>query len=89
VSRVKYNKDGQPEKETYKAQTIRQTDMDGKRIQESQQAYQNTKTGVEKASHERLLNDKGHKVVKERNTKLGEEMEHNFFKGINESNYVI
>jgi hypothetical protein len=85
VSSVKYNKDGQPEKETYKTQMIRQTDKDGKRIQETQQAYQNSQTGIEKASHERLLNDRGHKVVKQRNRNQGEELEHNYFKGIGEN----
>jgi len=28
--------------------------------------YDNTGTGLQKASHERMLNDKGRKVVKER-----------------------
>jgi hypothetical protein len=67
---------------------VRQTDKDGKRIQETQQAYQNTKNGVEKASHERLLNDKGHKIVKQRNHQQGEELEHNYFKGMGESKYM-
>lgn len=84
VTKVKYNENGQPESETYQTQSIRQTDKDGKRIQEKQRAYQNTRTGEQKAAHERLLNDKGHKIVKERNRITGEEYEHNHFKGINE-----
>jgi hypothetical protein len=84
VSTMKYDKDGKPVRETYQAQSIRQTDKDGRRIQESQQAYQNTKTGIEKASHERLFNEKGHKIVKARNKLAGEEYEHNYFKGMNE-----
>jgi hypothetical protein len=85
VTSIKYNKDGQPETETYKSQMIRQTDKDGKRIQETQQAYQNTKNGIQKASHERLLNDRGHKIVKQRNRQLDEELEHNYYKGMGES----
>ncbi len=84
VSTVKYDKDGRPHKESYQSQTIKQTDKDGQKIQESQQAYQNTKTGIQKASHERLLNDKGHKVVRQRNRNLAEQYEHNYFKGMNE-----
>lgn len=33
--------------------------------------YDNTGTGLQKASHERMLNDKGRKVVKE---KMGNQM---------------
>ncbi len=84
VSTVKYDGSGKPHQEVYQSQSIRQTDNSGKRIQESQRAYQNSLTGVQKAAQERLLNDKGHKLVKERNAKTGDEMEHNIFKGINE-----
>lgn len=84
VSSVKYDNSGRPHQEVYQSQSIRQTDNTGKRIQETQRAYQNNSTGVQKAAHERLLNEKGHKFVKERNTNTGDEMEHNIFKGINE-----
>jgi hypothetical protein len=39
---------------------------------------------VQKAAFERVLNDKGHKYVKERNFNSGEEIEHNIYKGMNE-----
>ena len=39
---------------------------------------------MQKAAHERVLNDKGHKYVKERNVNTGDDMEHNIYKGINE-----
>ncbi len=87
MSKVKYDQSGQPHKETYQTQSIKQTDRDGKSIQEKQQAYQNTKSGVQKAAHERLLNEKGLKVVKARNRNTGEEYEHNLYKGINDSNH--
>jgi hypothetical protein len=88
VSSVKYDQNGQPHKETFQSQSIKQTDKEGKKIQERQQAYQNTKSGVQKAAHERLLNDKGVKVVKGRNVNTGDEYEHNLYKGLNEGNYA-
>jgi hypothetical protein len=85
VSKVNYNENGQPQKETFQSQSIKQIDREGKKIQEKQQAYNNSGTGIQKAAHERRLNDKGHKIVKERNKNTGEEMEHTLFKGISES----
>lgn len=86
MSTVKYDGNGRPHQEVYQSQSIKQTDNTGKKIQESQKAYQNSSTGVQKAAHERSLNDKGHKYVKERNINSGEDIEHNIFKGINEGN---
>jgi hypothetical protein len=85
VSKVNYDQNGQPHKETYQTQSIRQTDKDGKKIQEKQQAYQNSKTGMQKAAHERLLNEKGHKIIKARNRNTGEDYEHAYFKGMNDN----
>ena len=87
VSSVKFDKNGQPHKETFQSQSIKQTDKEGKKIQERQQAYQNTKSGVQKAAHERLLNDKGVKVVKAKNVNTGDEYEHNLYKGLNEGRW--
>ena len=84
VSKLNYNGNNQPQKETYQSQSIKQIDREGKKIQEKQQAYQNTGTGVQRAAQERRLNDKGHKVIKERNRNSGEEMEHTVFKGMQE-----
>jgi hypothetical protein len=89
VSRVNYNENGQPHKETYQSQSIKQIDREGQKIQEKQQAYKNTGTGIQKAAHERRFNDKGHKVVKERNRNTGEETEHTLYKGITESKKII
>ena len=85
VSKVKMGQNGVPEREVYQTQSIKQTDKDGKSIKEKQQAYQNTKTGIEKAAHERMLDNRGHKVVKARNKYNGEEYEHNYYKEMNES----
>lgn len=44
--------------------------------------YDNTGTGLQKASHERMLNDKGRKVVKE---KIGGQMNnYDFYKNMRE-----
>ncbi len=84
VSKVNYDDSGRPQRETYQTQSIKQTDQDGKKIKEKQQAYQNSKSGVQKAAHERVLNDKGVKIIKARNSNTGEEYEHNVFKGLKE-----
>jgi hypothetical protein len=38
----------------------------GNRVVERQQMYDHSGTGLQKASHERMLNDQGRKIVKER-----------------------
>jgi hypothetical protein len=90
VSKVNYDDNGRPQKETYQSQSIKQTDRDGKSIKEKQHAYENTKSGLQKAAHERRLNDKGIKVIREKNFQTGDEMEHNVYKGMNEGKrYLI
>ena len=84
VSQTRYNKDGQPEKETYQTQSINQLGEDGHRIQEKQEAYKNFLSGIEKAAHQRIFDNKRHKYIKERNRKTGEHKEHNLYKGMNE-----
>ena len=81
VSSKKISKDGKEESENYKSQSISQIDKKGKRITERQQAYKNSE-GVDKISHERILGDKGHKLVKARNRENQRTYEHNYFKGI-------
>jgi myeloid leukemia factor 1 len=56
--------DGRPIKETY------QTNANGgfgggNKVVERHQMYENTGTGLKKVGHERMLNDKGRKVVRE------------------------
>lgn len=91
VSTVKMDKDGKPHKEVYQSQSISQTDQNGKKLTERQQAYKNSQTGLEKASHERKLDNKGrnriikgHKIVKARNKGTGDQYEHNYYNGIQE-----
>mmetsp|Transcript_26042 Transcript_26042/g.60834 ORF Transcript_26042/g.60834 Transcript_26042/m.60834 type:complete len:267 (+) Transcript_26042:108-908(+) len=57
----------------------------GQRIRESQQAYSNSSTGVDKLGFERQLNDRARKVVKERDRNTMEERSTEMFRGMDES----
>ena len=83
VTRMDYS-DGTPHQETYKSQSIRHTGQDGKKISEKQETYKNSRTGVERAGFQRMLNDKGQKCIKERNTKTGQQDAHVLYKGMQE-----
>lgn len=65
VSSTKMDRDGRPVQESYQNK-VAGAIGNGNRVIERQQAYGNTGTGLQKASHERMLNDQGRKVVKER-----------------------
>jgi hypothetical protein len=84
VSHTNYNEDGEPEKITYQTHSINQYDEKGHNIREKHEAYKNTKEGIEKLSNVKMLDGKGLKIIKEKNTKTGEKKEHNVFKGIEE-----
>ena len=76
---------GQPKEESYQSQAIKQFGEGGHSISERQEAYKNSMTGIQKAAHQRLLDDKGTKLIKQRNVNTGEQSEHNILKGIQES----
>lgn len=82
-SKVDY-RDGQPHQECYQSQSINQIGQDGHKISEKQEAYKNSRTGVQKAAHQRLLDDKGMKQIRQRNINTGAQEEHNIFKGMRE-----
>ena len=83
-SKIDYS-GGQPKEESYQSQAIKQFGEGGHSISEQQEAYKNTMTGVQKAAHQRLLDDKGTKLIKQRNINTGEQSEHNILKGMQES----
>ncbi len=83
-SKVDY-RDGQPHQECYQSQSINQIGQDGHKISEKQEAYKNSRTGVQKAAHQRVLDDKGMKQIRQRNVNTGVQEEHNIFKGMQES----
>jgi hypothetical protein len=82
-SKVDY-RDGQPHQECYQSQSINQIGQDGHKISEKQEAYKNSRTGVQKAAHQRILDDKGMKQIRQRNVNTGTQEEHNIFKGMRE-----
>ena len=82
-SKVDY-RDGQPHQECYQSQSINQIGQDGHKISEKQEAYKNSRTGVQKAAHQRLLDDRGMKQIRQRNINTGAQEEHNIFKGMRE-----
>ena len=80
-SKIDY-RDGRPHQESYQSQSINQIGRDGHKISERQEAYKNSRTGVQKAAHQRVLDDKGMKQIRQRNINTGEQEEHNILKGI-------
>ena len=82
-SKVDY-RDGQPHQECYQSQSINQIGQDGHKISEKQEAYKNSRTGVQKAAHQRILDDRGMKQIRQRNINTGAQEEHNIFKGMKE-----
>ena len=82
-SKIDY-RDGQPHQECYQSQSINQIGKDGHKISERQEAYKNSRTGVQKAAHQRILDDKGMKQIRQRNINTGAQEEHNIFKGMRE-----
>ena len=84
IIQVKKNEDGEDEKELYKSQSIKHYSDDGHFIKEQQEAYKNFLSGIEKVSHLRILDEKGHKFIKERNRNTGEIKEKNIFKNLKE-----
>ena len=82
ISKIDYSS-GQPVKESYQSRSIRQIGDDGHRISEKQEAYKNS-NGIQKAAHQRMLDNKGAKLIKQRNKNTGEQEEHNIYKGMND-----
>ena len=62
-SKIDY-RDGRPHQECYQSQSINQIGRDGHKISERQEAYKNSRTGVQKAAHQRILDDKGMKQIR-------------------------
>ena len=84
MSKIDYSS-GQPHEESYQSQAIKQFGEGGHNISERQEAYKNSYTGVQKAAHQRLLDDRGTKLIKQRNVNTGEQSQHNILKGLQEN----
>ena len=68
---------GQPVKQSYQSRAINKLVMMVKNFWE-QEDYKNS-NGIQKATHQRILDDRGVKLIKQRNKNTGEQEEHNIF----------
>lgn len=90
VSTVKDDGSGRgPQKELYENKKAGFIDQSGQKLEESQSRYKNSLTGVQKAAHERMLNDKGIKKMKEMNANTGEELEDATYENLDESKNIL
>ena len=83
VSKTKTGKNGKPEIERYQ-DTVAKAMKGGDKVSERQQLYQNSAIGYEKAGHERMLNSKGRKIVRERLHGTGEDQFTNYYNNVEE-----
>ncbi len=77
------NINGKEHKENYQSQSINQIN-NGHNISECKEAYKNSE-GVNKTAYQRGLDKKGERLIREKNTKTGENKEHKIFKGMKEN----
>lgn len=101
VSSTTIGKDGKKQQEKYFSNNVAHKGHDGnivlfrlkkffteylkKKISEKQEGYRHSGKGIDRMGQERMLNDKGRKIVKERNKILNEEAAHDYFYNIEES----
>ena len=84
VSSINYDKNGNPQKQEFSSQSIDQYNKDGTKLSEKKHAFKDSTQGIKKASHQRMLNDQGHKIVKTRDYKNNHESEDHYYKGMEE-----
>ena len=76
------NINGKEHEEKYQSQSLKQMN-NGRNISECREAYKNS-DGVSKIAYQKGLDKKGEKLIREKNTKTGENKEHKILKGIKE-----
>ena len=85
-SNIEYENGKPINEELYQSESVNHKDKKGHKITEKKEKYKNNKTGIEKISHQKLLDGKGTKVIKKINFNNGDKEEHNIYKGIKEKN---
>ena len=85
-SKIEYENGKPINEELYQSESVNHKDKKGHKITEKKEKYKNNKTGIEKISHQKLLDGKGTKVIKKINFNNGDKEEHNIYKGIKEKN---
>ena len=87
ISKVYYssynNINGQSHKECYQSQLMQQK-KDGHEISEAQENYKNS-NGVMKSAHQKILDKRGERIIKEKNGKNGKIKQHKIFKDLKEN----
>ena len=86
VTTFKLDKNGRPVKQEYSSSSVNQFTKDGK-LSEKRSTFQDPLNGIKKASHQRMINDKGHKIVKTKNYANNESNEDHFYNGMNEGKF--
>ena len=66
MSSTKLDANGKPVSEKFQSKAQGAIGRDGNKMMEKQQMYDNQMTGQQKASHQKMLNGQGRKVVKEK-----------------------
>ena len=85
-TKIEYENGKPVNEEMYQAESVNHKDKKGHNIAEKKEKYKNEKAGIEKISHQKLMDGKGTKVIKQINLKSGNKEEHNIYKGIKEKN---
>ena len=85
-TKIEYENGKPVNEEIYQSESVNHKDKKGHNITEKKEKYKNNKTGIEKLSHQKLLDGKGTKVIKKINLNNGDKEEHNIYKGIKENN---
>ena len=85
-TKIEYENGKPVNEEIYQAESVNHKDKKGHKITEKKEKYKNEKTGIEKISHQKLMDGKGTKVIRQVNLNSGDKEEHNIYKGIKEKN---
>ena len=85
-TKIEYENGKPINEELYQSESVKHKDKKGHNIAEKKEKYKNKKTGIEKVSHQKLLDGKGTKIIKKINLNNGNREEHNIYKGIKENN---
>ena len=85
-TKIEYENGKPVNEEHYQSESVNHKDKKGHKITEKKEKYKNEKDGIEKISHQKLLDGKGTKIIKKINLKSGDKEQHNIYKGIKENN---
>jgi len=85
-TKIEYENGKPINEEVYQAESVNHKDKKGHNIAEKKEKYKNEKAGIEKVSHQKLMDGKGTKVIRQINLNSGDKEEHNIYKGIKEKN---